>query len=51
MAEAKILRIYLDDTPRKSAEAGKFNIFNKIRTPLKAAGFGSSSAGTVPQSV
>jgi len=39
MADAKILRIYLDDTPRERAERGDFNIINKIRNVFEARDF------------
>lgn len=39
MAEAKILRIYLSDIPRKRAERGNFNIINKIRSVFEQRGF------------
>ncbi|MCP3970054.1 MAG: hypothetical protein GY717_07015 [Rhodobacteraceae bacterium] len=39
MTEAKILRIYLDDIPRLTAERGNFNILNKIRAVFERHGF------------
>jgi len=39
MAEAKILRIYLNDAPRSRAERGEFNIINKIRNAFEAHDF------------
>jgi len=39
MAEAKILRIYLDDIPRARAERGNFNIINKIQNVFERHGY------------
>lgn len=39
MAQAKILRIYLDDIPRARAERGEFNIFNKIQSAFERQDF------------
>ena len=39
MNTGKILRIYLDDGPRARAEAGSFNIMNKIQTAFEGQGF------------
>ncbi len=39
MADAKILRIYLDDIPRKRALDGKFNIINRITAAFQGQGF------------
>jgi len=39
MAEARILRIYLEDISRQRAERGEFNIINKIRHVFQRYGF------------
>lgn len=39
MSPVRILRIYLDDAPRARAEAGNFNIMNKIRSAFEGCGF------------
>lgn len=39
MAEAKILRIYLDDEDRKRAKKGEYNIMNRIRAAFESRGF------------
>jgi len=39
MNTSKILRIYLDDNPRARAEAGNFNIMNKISSAFEGQGY------------
>jgi len=39
MAEAKILRIYLDPIPLAQVEAGNFNFFDQVRAAFQGAGF------------
>ncbi|MEL7114582.1 MAG: hypothetical protein AAGP08_03170 [Pseudomonadota bacterium] len=39
MSAARILRVYLDDVPRARAEAGNFNIMNKIRAAFESKGY------------
>ncbi|MDJ0826219.1 MAG: hypothetical protein QNJ16_12015 [Rhodobacter sp.] len=39
MPDAKILRIYLDETPLRSAERREFNIIERIRTAFESQGF------------
>lgn len=39
MSAGRILRIYLDDVPRARAEAGNFNIMNKIKSAFEAQSY------------